>query len=510
MRSPAAVLLTLGVFASAVSAAPMAGRPAAPLAAPLAAPFAAPVAARAAAEFTSRSADGASLSLTPCEHLPAETGALCGDSLVWENRQAAAGRQLSLHVIVLPAREQDAEPDPVVFFAGGPGTAATNYAPGLALAGFRDRRDIVLIDQRGTAGDHLLACPSEQPGLQQVLDAGFDVEALLACRDRLAQRADLTQYTTPVAMDDVAEVLDALGYDAVNLVGGSYGTRAALIFMRRHTARVRSAVLSGVAPLAMKNPLFHARGAQDALDALFEACLADPASAAALPDVAAEFEEVLARLERKPARTQALDPRTGQVVEVRLGRDAFAEGVRKLSYTSTRADALPALIHLAHRREYRPFVERVLEVELGVFDAIAMGMLLCVTCPGDVLRITEEEIVEHTAGTYLGDGRVRRQLAICEQWPLGELPEGFAEPVSVEVPTLILSGTFDPVTPPAFGELLAAQLPNSRHVVFPLGHDLFGPCPFGLEERFLADPSPDAVDDSCVADMAVRPFKLPQ
>jgi pimeloyl-ACP methyl ester carboxylesterase len=481
MRSLAAVLLTVGLLASTSSARQVLDQ-----------------------------ATSARLSLSPCDHLPAETGARCGSLAVWEDREARAGRQLTLDVIVLPAREQDAEPDPVVFFAGGPGVAATDYAPGLALAGFRDRRDIVLIDQRGTGGDHLLACPGEQPGLQQVLDAGFNVEALLACRDRLAEGADLTQYTTPLAMDDVAEVLDALGYGAVNVVGGSYGTRAALIFMRRHTARVRSAVLSGVAPLAMKNPLFHARGAQDALDALFEACLADPRSAAILSDVAAEFEEVLARLERKPARTQAADPRTGQVVEVRLDRDAFAEGVRKLSYTSTRADALPALIHLAHQREYRPFVERVLEVELGVFDAIAMGMLLCVTCPGDVARITEEEIVEHTAGTYLGDGRVRRQMAICEEWPQGELPEGFAEPVSVDVPTLILSGTFDPVTPPAFGDILASQLPNSRHVVFPLGHDLFGSCPFGLEERFLEDPSPAAVDDSCVADMVVRPFKLPQ
>jgi pimeloyl-ACP methyl ester carboxylesterase len=464
----------------------------------------------AAAQPSARVLAGPTLALSPCDHLPAETGALCGAHSVWEDRDAASGRQLTLDVIVLPAREPDAEPDPVVFFAGGPGTAATAFAPGLAKAGFRDRRDIVLIDQRGTAGDHLLACPSEQPGLQQVLDAGFDVEHLLACRDRLVQRADLTQYTTPIAMDDVAEVLDALGYGAVNVVGGSYGTRAALIFMRRHTQRVRSAVLSGVAPLAMKNPLFHARGAQDALDALFEACLSDPRSAAVLPDVAAEFEQVLARLEREPARTQATDPRTGQLVELRLGRDAFAEGVRKLSYASTRADALPALIHLAHRREYRPFVERVLEVELSVFDAIAMGMLLCVTCPGDVARISEEEIVEHTAGTYLGDGRVRRQLAICEQWPRGELPEGYAEPVSVDVPTLILSGSFDPVTPPAFGELLASQLPDSRHVVFPLGHDLYGPCPFGLEQRFLEDPSPAEVDDSCVADMVVRPFKLPQ
>lgn len=458
----------------------------------------------------SQGAATADLELKACTHLPAESGALCGAYAVFEDRESREGRQLTLDVIVLPATGDAPEPDPIVLFAGGPGTAATAYAPGFVQSALRATRDIVFIDQRGTNGDHLLACPREEPDLQSLLDAGFDAQHLLACRDRLAARADLTQYTTPIAMDDVAEVLDALGYGRVNVMGGSYGTRAALIFMRRHTARVRAALLSGVAPLAMKNPLFHARGAQDALDALFAACAAEPRCAQGLPEVAAEFELVLARLAAQPAVTEARDPRTGELADVVLGRDAFAEGVRKLSYTSGRADALPALIHLAHEGVYRPFVERVAEVTLGVFDAIAMGMLLCVTCPGDVLRITEEEVLEHTAGTYLGDGRVRRQISICQQWPVGELPEGYAEPVTVGVPTLILSGVFDPVTPPAFGELLATQLPDSRHVVLPLAHDLWGPCPASLKQAFIDSASTASVDASCVADMVVRPFKLPQ
>ncbi len=449
---------------------------------------------QAPAALSAAPAPGATLELALCPHLAPETGARCGTYHVWEDRDAGSGRRLGLDVIVLPATGDDPQPDPMVFLAGGPGVGATAFAPGLLDWPVRTRRDIVLVDQRGTGGDHRLACddPDRDPDapldLQAAIDPGFDLDALLACRDRIGDRADLDLYTTPIAMDDLDEVLDALGYGAVNLLGGSYGTRAGLVFMRRHGDRVRCAILEGVAPFAMRNPLMHAPAAQRAIDLLFDACAADP---------------------EQPALVDVTHPQTGEPVQVRLSREAFAESVRAMSYMSTTAVGLPALIHAAHGGAYETFVLHGAQTASGVFDAIAMGMLLCVTCPADVVHITEQDVLRYTAGTYLGDGRVRRQMAICEQWPLGELPPDYTDPVAVDVPMLIISGLYDPVTPPSFGELVAAAQASARHVVVPRAHDLWGGCLDELERAFLEHPEPNVLDTSCVEDMTLPPFVLP-
>ena len=138
---------------------------------------------------------------------------LRGGYEVWENRATKQGRRITLNLVVLLATGADPRPDPIFWLAGGPGGAATQRAGGLARSWMRRERDIVLVDQRGTGRSNPLhvALPGNDRNLQGYLDPLFQVAPFRAARDRLAKKADLTQYTKPIAADDHDEISAALG-----------------------------------------------------------------------------------------------------------------------------------------------------------------------------------------------------------------------------------------------------------------------------------------------------------
>jgi len=434
-----------------------------------------------------------------------------GTYRVFEDRDARAGRELELKVVVLHALGEAPEPDPTFILAGGPGVDVTMSARAYARSWLRQNRDIVLVSQRGTGGSHRLDFPDageDESAAQAYLSPGFDLEAARAALENLQPRADLTKYSTPIAMDDLNDVRRALGYGRINLMGGSYGTRAALVYMRRHPDTVRTAVLNGVAPIAFTNPLHHARGAQDALEMVFEEVENDPVSRKAFPDLRAEFDGIVARLAEAPAKVTLTDARTGEVIEVELSRDAFAEALRTMLYRTGTSRAVPYLIHRAADGDFEPFARTAIKSNRSIRRIIAFGMLLCVTCAEDVERIEPESIPRETEGTFTGDLRVRRQMAICEFWPKSELPDDFGEPVSVDVPTLVLSGSHDPVTPPRWGEETVRHLPNGRHIVVPGAHGVGGPCVDDMIRQFLDAADVEAIDASCVDSMRLPRLRI--
>lgn len=437
---------------------------------------------------------------------------LRGVHRVPENRATREGRTLGLDIVVLPAIGEDPAPDPVFFIAGGPGQRATDVVGSMAkrYAWLRERRDLVFVDQRGTGGDHRLQCtPSETIELQTLLDPLFERQWLVDCAERLSKRADLTMYTTPIAADDLDEVRRALGYDEINLIGGSYGTRASLVYLRRHESSVRSMVLDGVAPIAFRNPLYHAQGAQDALEGLVTRCADDPDCAEAFPDPLADLAAVLERLEKEPAPVTIPHPLSGESVELRLSREAFAESLRGMLYSSRTARRIPLLLRRAAAGDLAPFASFGVQRSLALSRALSLGMLLCVTCPEDVARIREDEISAATQGTFLGDGRVRMQRSICEEWPSGSAPAAYGEPVRSDVPVLLLSGTLDPVTPPRWGAEAARHLSRSRHVVVEGAHGVGGPCIDSIVGEFLESPeSVSTLDTGCAAKVKLPPFDL--
>lgn len=448
------------------------------------------------------------LPLTACRVEGVARQVLCGVLEVPEDRAAAKGRKIPLRVVVVPALAASPDPDPLFILAGGPGQAASELtAPLLSVFDRATRtRDLVLVDQRGTGASNPLDCeviPEDAP-LADQLDDRFPEAEYRACLAGFD--ADPRHYTTPVAMEDLDAVRAALGYSKINLWGASYGTRAALVYLRDHGEHVRSVILDGVAPMSLLLPLFIPRDTDRALETLFGECAQSAACASAYPRLRDQFESLLARLESQPARVIVDHPHTGKQETITVSRDTFTATLRGLLYLPEASSLLPRVVSAAAAGDFRPFVAVGSSMGGSLAKNLSQGMFLSVVCSEDAPFITEEAISREAQGTWLGEGAVKRILQACEFWPRGELPAGYRDPVSSEVPVLLLSGELDPVTPPSWAEDAKKTLPNSLHVALPgVGHGAssFG-CVRQLIARFLESASVADLANTC-DDSLVRP-----
>lgn len=450
-------------------------------------------------------ASPAAIELVECPRFGIE-GARCGSYEVLENRDRPDGRKLSLEIVVLPATGR-AHGDAVFYLQGGPGAPASLSVGAYADHPARADHDFVFVDVRGTAGDDVLSCdPEAGDDVRDRLAIFARTDVFVACRDRLRRTADLGEYSTPRMVDDVEAVRMALGYGPIDLIGTSGGTRTALVYMRRYPTSVRAVVLNGVTPLAFRNPLYHARSAQDALDGLIDLCASRPRCAAAYPNLREELRRVAARL-AEPVQVAVEHPRTHETIHIPFDRTLLGESLRQLMYRSPGGARVPYLIHRAAQGDFDTLANMAVARAIGL--SIPIGTLNSVICTEDAARIRDDEIADETAGTLLGDARVRQQLAVCAIWPRTHLDRGYAEPVSTEHPTLILSGTLDPVTPPRWGAEAASHLPNSRQIVVPGGHGVGGECLAGIVARFLDAGTTRGLDIGCSEHIRYPDFALP-
>jgi pimeloyl-ACP methyl ester carboxylesterase len=428
--------------------------------------------------------------------------ALCGGLDVYERRAARSGRTIALKIVVLPAIGRDVQPDPLVFLAGGPGQGAAQLAPQIQqlFRGVQRTRDIVLVDQRGTGRSNPLDCPSQGDSLQDLTEPdAASLRHLKACMETLASTSDLRLYTTTIAMDDLDDVRAYLGYERVNLYGGSYGTRAALVYARRHGARLRAMVLDGVAPTDMRLPLFAARDAQRALQKLLGDCEADDACRAAFPRLAARVRTLVARLDAEPSVQRIPHPRTGALEEIEVRGKLVASIVFSALYSPVTASILPTLLDRAERDDFKGLLALALAGE-GAADNMSLGMQLSVVCSEDAGRFTRDDLVRESTGSVFGTHLMTGQIAACEFWPKGTVEPGYYEPLVSNVPALVLSGDLDPVTPPSWGQSVARHLPRALHVTAPgTGHGVAATaCGAQLVRRFLDAGTADGLDTSCV------------
>lgn len=274
--------------------------------------------------------------------------------------------------------------------------------------------------------------------------------------------ADLGLYTTDLGMDDVDEVRQWLGYTKINIWGGSYGSMAAQVYLRRHGANVRAVVLAGVAPVDELIPLHHALAGQQAVDAIFAKCRADAECNAAYPNLRQEFQTILDRVRQGVEVEVRSRDRTARV---RPSMASFAEGIRHFLYSDD-GRSFPATIHQAAAGDLAPLVQMAVSTETNFNRILSMGMLLSVSCAEHLPYIDDKTLAKETANTFLGDLRVKEQQEACRQWVRGAVPKDVHQLVKSNVPVLLISGARDSVTPPAFAERVAKQLPNSLHIVF--------------------------------------------
>ena len=434
--------------------------------------------------------------LQPCRLDGVEHPALCGTLQRPLDPAMPGGRAITLHYAVLPALSRHKRPDAVFFFAGGPGQSAMALAGpvGRLLARFSNRRDIVLIDQRGTGRSAPLVCEGDAAPQRPLGDSADPVvvqQMLARCRQALQQlpHGDLRQYTTPLAMQDADAVRQALGLERINLVGASYGTRAALDYLRQFPQAVRRVVLDGVAPPDMVLPVSFAADGQAALDALLAWCDADAACRRQHPALRQTWQRLLASL---PRDVTLAHPLTGADETLRMTPAMLAGLVRAPLYAPALAAALPAALQAASDGRWTPLAGLAMALGGGARSAtVAQGMHFSVVCAEDLPRL---ERGPAAPASDFGAGLTDLYVQACGDWPRGVLPADFYRLPAAPVPVLLLSGAADPVTPARHGQRVALALgANARHVVVPnAGHGVMGlGCLRDLVFRFV-----DAADDA--------------
>ena len=228
----------------------------------------------------------------------------------------------------------------------------------------------------------------------------YPVDYVRQMRTALEQRADLTKYTTSIAMDDMDDVRAWLGYDRINLFGLSYGTRAALVYMRQHPEHVRSVILMGVAPTDLKMPLHHSESAARAMDLLLGECEQDAACHAAFPQIGDDWKKALAKLEKEPARVEYSPPGKAAPMTVEIQRGVFAEKIRTWIYDRDKASRIPLIVHHAAEGDFAPFLQQAIAPSIP--DFLADGLYLSVTCAEDVPFINPEEAAALNANNPFG------------------------------------------------------------------------------------------------------------
>ena len=436
----------------------------------------------------------------------------CGTVRVAESPDAAAGRQIDLRVIVAAAHSGAPLGDPVVPLAGGPGQGAADLAVMMAqrYAFLRERRDIVLIDQRGTGASNGLHCtPAAKPA--ELMGKLFDAARLADCRDQLAKRADLTKYSTQFAAADYARVFDQLGYRDVNIIGVSYGTRLGLELARRMPSRVRTLTLEGVAPsIPFEWPKMAAPDNERALRLLIEDCAADAGCRDSYPRFQLDVDRAFTRLAQAPVNVTVTDPMTAVADRVTFGTTDMAYALRGLLY-GNEALSLPKWFREAAAGRFDAFAQAYVRRARTLDAQVATGVHLGVYCAEDVPFVdwvAAQQLARNTRlGTYLLD-QYRRA---CEIWPRAPATASAREPVRSAVPALLMSGRRDPVTPPRTAEEAAKTLPNAKVLIWRYGaHGTDGlssrDCRINIQRAFVQSGRSDALPTGCATRDPTLPF----
>jgi pimeloyl-ACP methyl ester carboxylesterase len=460
--------------------------------------------------------------------VPEGAPVVCGFVVVPEDHDDPGGPTIKLAVAIVRDESEDHRSDPVVLLAGGPGEKVVQnaLAAGMAFAPIRANRDFVIFDQRGVGlSEPALECPEWEQELYDLLDEADPAvileesyDALMECRDRLVGEGhNLSAYNTTQSAADVDAIRVALGYEQVNLWGGSYGSFLAQAVMRDHPEAIRSAVIESVWPLEVSFFVEANTSVPEAILGLIDTCVSDEACDTAYPNLKDVLFETIDRLDDEPVPITVAHPVTGQSYDVLLTGDAVRGNLVSALYLTPLIPALPQAIYDVYDGDYG-LMTQLTSQKLLFYEAISRGMEYSVICAEDLIERTPEDVLEIVrALPEQLRSDVEQELAIkygifgiCENWPVEQAEPSFKDPLISDIPTLVLEGELDPVTPPEYGRRVAGNLSNSYFFEFPgFGHagESTSECALRITAAFIEDPlaKPDA---ACVAEMPGLAFDV--
>ncbi len=470
------------------------------------------VALSAAAEAESQTAEAStSLDFERCllNSGPVSVDAECATLILAENPSEPDGKTIELFVARIPARNANPEPDPFTVIQGGPGGSSVDLyiSQRGAFAEIRNRRDILLVDQRGTGRSNKLSCPVPDA---ETMASTIEPEAMR----RLAEEClptlsgDPRYYTTSIAVQDLDAVREAAGYEQLNIYGVSYGTRVAQHYLRRFPERTRAVIIDGVAPVDwVLGGGDVARFSQRAFDAMQSRCNEDTACRERFGDLSEKFAAVRERLALDPQPVSLPHPSSGELITETVYETHLLMVARLFPYSTEQLALLPLLIDEAYKGNYQPLAAQAASMSDTFDDWLAMGMHNAVVCAED-LPFLNRFVQQDLDQTYLGRTVVDGLRAVCDVWPRGVTDEDFKEPFESTVPVLILSGETDPITPPDNGDEALKMLANARHLTVPAhGHGVIGRgCVPQLAAQFVNSADHNALDPSCIERERPMPF----
>lgn len=451
----------------------------------------------------------AALGFQDCRLARIEQVSKCLQFEVPEDHSKPSEGKVKIHVAIVPSLAPKPEPDPVFFFAGGPGQAASDIGALVeALSSLRRNRDVILVDQRGTGKSKTLTC---DVGDRLKSGAEVFVQALTStsedmrrewkrCLDTL--KGNPATHRTDDYIADLELVRKALGLSKINLWGGSYGSRVALRYMKLHPDAIRTAVLDGVAPTTLRLPNDALMNSEAELREVFKACDASPECARAFPGIAKKLDQLLAAFGQTSRTVSISHPATGNPFEATLNATNVATMIWPLLYQPEATRLLPQMIEQATQGNFSPLAVTLYGGSSTAELEISIAQRFAVMCAEDMY------LQKPASGGHLAEVG-RGFFEFCEHLPTGRPAESHFEPTKSDIPTLLLSGAHDPVTPASQAELAMKTLRSSKHIVVGgWGHIVSPhPCVRTIVKKFVDQGNIAAAADQCEAELSLpRPL----
>jgi pimeloyl-ACP methyl ester carboxylesterase len=433
--------------------------------------------------------------------------ARCGSYEVAEDPSNPDGRKISLNIAMAPATGKTTEADPVFFFAGGPGQAASETWVMLrsTLNKIRKKRDIVMIDQRGTGKSNKLDCKSEiEEDLNQEIDLDLIRTETKKCLAQLD--GDPRFYTTTIAMGDYNRVREAMGYESINIMGVSYGTRSAQVYLRLFPETVRTVTLDSVVPMQLPLGQEHALMLDRSVRTVLGDCEKDETCNELFPRHAQELNTLFNQLRDQPQQITIINPVSGEPQDMRLTADTLGVAIRFLSYASETQALIPLLVHEAlSSGDLTRLASQAILVMTGLSEMLAHGMELSVICSEDYPFM---DLTADYGETLMGNLFLEIVELQCNVWPRGEVADNFHQAVKSDLPVLLMSGERDPVTPPLYAAQAAETFPNSLNLVARgQAHSVMkNICLRDITTEFIDKGTVEGLDTSCVENIKPAPF----
>ncbi|MDP2559783.1 alpha/beta hydrolase [Psychrobium sp. 1_MG-2023] len=449
-----------------------------------------------------------SLSLDSCFVDGVKTQLKCGSLTVPEDWTKPQGATLGVHVIVVNAISTTPKKDPLFLLMGGPGQASSELT-GMLIKIFREtreNRDLVLIDQRGTGKSNPLLCEDSQANPYSDVFADFDVSDVNKCLESYDH--DLAQYNTNNAVLDFEAVREALGYEQINLYGISYGSRAAMVYMREKPQALRSVILDGVVPPQIAVGPMGAEAARS-FDLLIEQCHQEDKCRQKYPNLRQDYLTVRSELEQQTIETVIDHPVTDKPVTLKVDTAKFIGTLHSLMYSTGQRELIPFVIEQFALKNYKP-LSGLIAASQEPQSKIYTGLHFNIICNEDIPRADAALLAKDKENSFSGQHSMSGLNMVCQHWPKFDAPANFGDQVVSDIPTLLLSGELDPVTPPAWADLAAKGLSVHKHYVAKkAGHGLVTQtCAGKMIAQYIDKVSFDDIDDSCLDEQPVPGFLM--